>query len=790
MPKIIFLLLFGINVITAFATIPSVHGRVIEKESNDGIPFAKVIVEYYDSVIGYSADSQGIFSFTPRRFPLTLKIGGFGMEETKMRLTTPIDTFITVILSPTSIMLNEVEITGRLTNLTNYGLSYNMAANKRAQSENILQSLSYVPLVDVDVEGNITVRGSSSFRLYLNGRPYEMAQTSPKMFLESLSASTIDKVEVITHPNEKYGMIQEGYILNIVLKRPLVEGYTFNIAGSGKTQPGANGSILGMVKKNKVIASVTYDYNLNSQRNQPMDVTYTENDSMGNVSHIWNNTVLNGRGNWHTHTMRAMMKWNIDSVNNIYIDINGRIKNNYFRQNSTQSEIFPESEQDLFLKNVSEYTSGTTEANMIYRNYFRNQPQSERFIAGYRFTYNPDKRHLAQNRESALQVLPSYTQCTDGGMAEHSAMMSFIIKPSPNHRIQTSANYTHRRGKTDSHYFADYADNITDNSMRYNNNLSSIDATYSGWIKRLFASISAKVNYDYFTMRLPESPTLDYKRDKLYFLPSASLFWRPNDDNALYLIYSTKISRPSIEMLNPYESSTNDHSVNMGNPDLKAQYTHSLSLSWYSTKIRNLTLSTCLEYTDNHNVILPYSYVDAGRQMNTYSNFGHSQQFEILLNSGWTPRNWISISLNTGIGNRHLKSRELNLTQNNIYYRITPSINWLLPNNFRIGGKYGLYKNLPNPCSYNSTLTSYSFYVSKSFIKGRLSLTVSADSPFNKYHHRKVVMNLPTMHTEQNNYITARSFGVRVSYSFGGGHKVDIQRDRSLNSTDQATGVQ
>ena len=307
------------------------------------------------------------------------------------------DSLVTVALTPGAIELQEVAVVGRLTTQTDSGISYNMAANRRAQSENTLQSLSYVPLVNVDADGSISVQGSSSYSLYLNGRPYEMAQTSPKIFLESLPASSISKVEVITHPDNKSGTDTQRYILNIVLKDPALEGYVFNIDGGGTTQPTANGSVMGMIKKYKVEAAVNYSYNLNGQRHQPTDMTYTEMDMTGETTHVWRNRG-NGNGNWHSHTLRAMLKWEIDSLNTIYADAHGQISQTNITADNVQTEILPVYDvSDTFIHNHSKYTSGAAEANLIYRNYLRDDPETERITVGYHYTYNPDRRHLTQN---------------------------------------------------------------------------------------------------------------------------------------------------------------------------------------------------------------------------------------------------------------------------------------------------------------------------------------------------------------------------------------------------------
>jgi carbohydrate-selective porin OprB len=130
------------------------------------------------------------------------------------------------------------------------------------------------------------------------------------------------------------------------------------------------------------------------------------------------------------------------------------------------------------------------------------------------------------------------------------------------------------------------------------------------------------------------------------------------------------------------------------------------------------------------------------------------------------------------------------LRQDDLFARIFSQVNILLPKHYSAGGNYGHFVNLPEPWSTISSLNFYSFYVSKSFLQGRLSLKLTANSPFNKYNKMRTTTTLPTMFTEQTNFITARSFGLSLSYSFSGGKRVSLRRDRTLNSTDLSTGVQ
>lgn len=307
MNKMLFLLLMCIG-LTVQAQ--NITGVIRDTTSQEIVPYASVIIAYADTTDRCFSNEEGAFSFTPRQFPLKVKAQIWGVTSDSICLDSfPTDHVITLFLPYHAVELEGITVVGheRLTSLTDGGLSYRMSENERAQSENTLQSLSYVPLLNVDMNGQITVQGSSSYSLYLNGRPYEMAQTSPKAFLESLPASSISKVEVITHPTNKMGPTANQYIINIVLKKDLTDGYVMNIGGGGNTQPAANGSLLGMIKKGNVDASLTYDYGLNGQRNQPATLAYSLPATEGNPSKEWE-AHIRGNGNWHTHTLRAMFK--------------------------------------------------------------------------------------------------------------------------------------------------------------------------------------------------------------------------------------------------------------------------------------------------------------------------------------------------------------------------------------------------------------------------------------------------------------------------------------------------
>ena len=271
--KKLIVLFVGVFICAFTANAQEIKGVVVDATSKEVVPSATIIIEYSDKTDRTVSNDKGEFYFKPQKFPVNVRATIWDIVSDSVYLDKyPEGNTITVLMPTNAIELDEVAVTAhaRLTSITDKGFSYKMSANERAQEENTLQSLSYVPLLNVDANGGITVQGSSSYSLYLNGRPYEMAQTSPKAFLETLPASEIAKVEVITNPTSKIGPSAQRYIINIVTKKELVDGYVMNLGAGGNTQPKANGSLLGMLKKGDVDASVTYDYELNGQRDQPV----------------------------------------------------------------------------------------------------------------------------------------------------------------------------------------------------------------------------------------------------------------------------------------------------------------------------------------------------------------------------------------------------------------------------------------------------------------------------------------------------------------------------------------
>ena len=122
--------------------------------------------------------------------------------------------------------------------------------------------------------------------------------------------------------------------------------------------------------------------------------------------------------------------------------------------------------------------------------------------------------------------------------------------------------------------------------------------------------------------------------------------------------------------------------------------------------------------------------------------------------------------------------------------RANVSADFYLPKNWSLQGRYSASKQAPMLWGTVNTTHRYSFKIDKSLMDGRLNIGVEANSPFSKYSRLEQRVVKPEMETIQTNYITARSFGVYISYTFRKGKRVNIERNNTLKTTDQQTGVE
>ena len=770
---------------------------VSDSISGEPLPFVNIKVNgAKDSLICYS-DSIGKCVIPLQAGNYELLFSNVGYVNHKENITLDADKTLHIKLSANANVLGEVSVVGRkrLIKITHNGLEYDLSKDLAAQSTNLLAALNRVPLVNVDANDNITVKGSISFSIFLNGHPYRIAQSSPKAVLQSIPVTTVKKIEVIDRINARYGGDVGDAIINIITYQQLFDNYALTLNAGANTQPRANAGLNLMGTYKNIDYSLGYSYALDGQREQP--IASKSRYAQGSKWQEYNGKGV-GDGDWKKHIVRTMLQWRPDTLNTLYLDGHALIEqtnlNTLWQQTFNEQGQAPlQSTFDTENKN----TTGTAEANIIYRNLFRNTGD-ERWVVGYRYTYNPDIRHYYQTYSNLLGNERRTRRKTNGGLHEHSLSVDFNLVNNDNTTLLVGGKQTLRNGNIqssnrllkDGEWVDDVAESLQQQHLKYTQNVSAAYASISLGVGNFTLDTSLRWEYGDLKMQYPQQTVYNFTNRKHYVLPYASIYYQVKS-SSLSLNYNTGVTRPSILMLNPFKAIVSQYLAAEGNPQLKDAYTHTLETS-YSLYSNTLFLSYSLHYKwTNHPIMaFPRYYADKKQLITQYQNIVFARNFGSNLYLNYRPIPLLSLTFSGNIDWCKNQESEQLWDKTNTAYNLTLMCDVLLKKNWTIALQYGNYKNPAEIWAKAHAFSISSLAISKSFFKGSLNTRVVMNSPFQKYNELLVEQNLTHFSRSQTNYLTARAFGIDITYTFKSGNPKELKRDSRLKSSDQKTGVE
>ena len=770
---------------------------VSDSLSGESLTFVNIKVKSAkDSLICYS-DSIGKCVIPLQAGFYELRLSNVGYTNHKESVTLDADKTLHIKLSANAKVLGEVSVVGRkrLIKITHNGLEYDLSKDLAAQSTNLLAALNRVPLVNVDANDNITVKGSTSFSIFLNGHPYRIAQSSPKAVLQSIPVTTVKKIEVIDRINARYGGDVGDAIINIVTNQQLFDNYALTLNAGANTQPRANAGLNLMGTYKNIDYSLGYSYALDGQREQP--IASKSRYAQGSQWQEYNGKGV-GDGDWKKHIVRAMLQWRPDTLNTLYLDGHALIEqtnlNTLWQQSFHEQGQAPlQSTFDTENKN----TTGTAEANVIYRNLFRNTGD-EHWVIGYRYTYNPDVRHYYQTYSNLLGNERRTRRKTNGGLHEHSLSVDFDLLNNDNTTLLVGGKQTLRNGNIqssnkllkDGEWVDDAAENLQQQQLKYTQNVSAAYASISLGVGNFTLDASLRWEYGDLKMQYPQQTAYNFASRRHYALPYAGIYYQ-GKSSSLSLNYNTGVTRPSILMLNPFKAIVSQYLAAEGNPQLKDAYTHTLEAS-YSLYSNKLFLSYSLHYKwINHPIMaFPRYNADKKQLITQYQNIVFARYLGSNLYLNYRPIPLLSLTFSGNIDWYKNQESEQLWDKTNTAYNLTLMCDVLLKKNWTIALQYGNYKNPAEIWAKSHAFSISSLAISKSFFKGSLNTRVVINSPFQKYNELLVEQHLTHFSRSQTNYLTARAFGIDITYTFKSGNPKELKRDSRLKSSDQKTGVE
>ncbi len=755
-----------------------INGIVVSSQGEIPIPGANISIYHADTLV------YKILTDDTGKFKISLQEGIYCIQVNKEKYTTLNDSLtitannesreMRLIMEKEAVILNDVIVKANpiyVRNL-NDGIIYNLSRDRYAQNDNLLNALNRVPLIMVSSDGSINVAGQNSYIIYLNGKPYSIANADPSQVLRSIPSSNIKQVEVVTRPAERFG--ENVPIINIITKGKSIDGYNLNINGLGATTPMAKGatSLLGIVKKIQFFAGYTYD--LWGQQNQEWQHEYKFNDGVKTIT-----TSNKNNKNRHTHSGRTMFQWEIDTLQQLYADfhINGIERNEriYYEQLRVPADY-----TSTYLS-VSDTWDASMEANLIYSALFRKN-STQKWRVGYRFTINPDNRDY-QIEDLSINSLSIAK--TKGELYTHNLQIFRRINFSPKVFSTVIINANLRKGSTSSMYSSGKEDDF-----KYTQILGSLN-----WNMIWYIDKSKNLWFDFaniFEYADDYSTYLDTHRYSFSYLPSLKLTWQPNWDNELFLAFSSGVNRPSIQMLNPFIGGKIDSDLLQGSPILKKAMTYSLSLgySYYGKKV--LVSPTISGFYTRNAIMSTFDSDNSSAQIvETYSNIPKVKKLSLDLFLSYRPWQWITIRNVSSFGMQNISWIDQLLNQSDIFYSSTSVLSLNLPYSYQFEARFTSYKNTSKAWLRYDPGVLYGFSVSKTFFNGNMVLKAFVDSPFDKHgvENSRTILSSSKLSYDKLWKIQTRSVGLEISLNFKSGKKIGLKRDTSLKDSDIRSGI-
>ena len=614
-------------------------------------------------------------------------------------------------------------------------LTYDVQHDKTAQTKTTLEILKKIPLVTVDGQENIRVQGSTSFKVYRNGHPDpSLSGQNLKDILKAIPASTIKRIEVITDPGAKYDAEGTTAILNIVM---MSSSKLQGVSGNVNSKIDSYGSVrLGTyltTKVGKLTTTVNYNY-ANQNKKQ------TENYREEAYNYVKTGEQKREYGTNSTaatiHFGDISASYEIDSLNLLTASTNFLgYKADANAQNT--NERWDKNNQLIYKFDNNMTTPGYSHLNIGGRLDYQHKTHLDGEILTLSYMLAATRPHtIFRQTYSNMVNFPvsytSYDQNTRERFTEHTFQIDYVRPFGKHHKIESGTKYILRYNNSTS--LMDYQGTTPDMESKFKHN-AQVAAAYLSYIFTAGKwAARAGLRYEFTRMKAsyPDGSNADYHANLNDWVPSASLQYKISDGQTLKVSYNTSINRPGIGYLNPAIIST-PTAVSFGNANLGSSRNQKLQLV-YMLVTSKFTLQLSPYYSFTNNGIGRILYEQNRKDVSTFQNILKSKIFGISSYTAWTPFTGTSFTLNASMRYARITLPTPYIKNSGcgggIYFDWEQKIPWKLTLTTSLGGEYG--NRVYNPYAIEGHWFYYNFTLTRRFLKDKLTVSLSAESPFVK----------------------------------------------------------
>ncbi len=666
------LLTFTISVFAAEVT-----GKVIDAGTKKPVDFANVsVLQGSDPapVKGTVTDEKGEFALDLADGSYTLVVSFMGYSEQKREVTVagkPVQ--VRFALREDSKMLQDVEVVGQGSSMR-FELDkkvFTVDQNIASAGASVADVLENIPSVEVDQEGNVSLRNSEDVEIWINGKPAGLNSDNRGQVLQQMPAGTIEKIEVITNPSAKYSPEGTSGIINLVMKRDRAAGFygsvragiDYSLAAPWNVPPGANVGFNINFNAGPVDGyfNVGYRYHISNGG------SYTDRYNLSGAGSAQLDTSLimshlNQEGK-QTHRggglfTRAGLNFRVAEGHTIGVSGFGMVSDpKVFKMsnNTNRTYLMTNAAGDTLRQyNRDQTATGSHPGGNVTLDYTFELDAHKLYVSG---TYN----HFGFNMltgytQSELGRSPLYQDQNSESLEQGIEVKAeYEWKPTPQSRLEAGYDYTRNWGRSAADAYNDNPDGSHINELfPYYTTFNGINQNHAFYVtygNRFWDRLSIQVGLrgEYYMRHLESSYKDDAgnihdayenypgKKDTAYFqiYPSAYIGYDFGHGHELQLNYTRRVRRPWGHQINPRMDFSDSTNISYGNVDLLPSFSNNLELNYLKNWERH-TLSAGIFWKYNERAIQNYKYMDYTEltnpvMKNTYFNIGARQELGVEL---------------------------------------------------------------------------------------------------------------------------------------------------------------
>jgi outer membrane receptor protein involved in Fe transport len=632
-------------------------GKIIDKASDESIPYATVVVvskETNLNVTGTTTSNEGEFLIKSEVKNVYLKVSFIGYDEL---LLTEFDTLASVVdfgtieLSPTVQEVGEVQVTAEKSSMV-FKLDkrvFNVGKDISSTGMGALEVLNNVPSVVVDIEGNIRLRGNSGLQILINGKPSVLSD-DPSKALGTITADMIESIEVITNPSAKYDASGTSGIINIILKKEENKGFNGSISlNTGWPQ---NHSIGGSINYRRKKLNLFTQFGLGyrampsynkSENSNLLDSTSVISKGIDYRNEVFYNLTLGADfylNDYNTITLSGNVAYEVEdqpSQTDIYL---------YDNQNNLVSQ-YQRTEETSALNPKYQY-------DLQYKKQFKNNKEHTlQFNSIGRF-FGKDQSSLFNNTYSlGVANFGNQTTQTSFYQSDQTYQLDYVNPLKKKWTLEMGAMYEINDVGND-YAVSNLVGNVFvsdtnfTNNFEYNQKVLGVYSTGAYEADKWGLKIGLRVENTELNTLLTNTNEGN-NRNFTNLFPTAHTSYKFSSKVQIQAGYSKRIFRPRLWDLNPFFNIRNNYSIRTGNPNLLPEFADSYELTGIFY-IKKLTLNTSVYYLYTTNVKENISYSEDNVTITRPENIGTNQKLGAELNWKYSPLKWFSTNGDFNIG--------------------------------------------------------------------------------------------------------------------------------------------